>query len=51
MGQSSWAAGALEAGAVHAGDCADAIGSFIVARGAIENVPWTCQQSQASGIQ
>jgi len=51
IGQSSPSAGAVEAGAAHAGDWAGAIGSFSAVRGAMEKVPCTCQQSQASGIQ
>ncbi|MBA7692954.1 hypothetical protein ES703_101529 [subsurface metagenome] len=39
IGQSSRDAGALEAGAAHAGDSAGAIGSFSAERGAMENVP------------
>jgi hypothetical protein len=63
IGQSSRAAGRAEAGAaqsggdedngvvVVAGDDAGAAESARGCRGAMANVPWTCQQSHANGIQ
>ena len=51
IGQSPTAAGAVDTGADEAAVAAGAARVWSTARGAMQNVPCTCQQSQARGIQ
>ena len=51
IGQSPTAAGAVDTGADQAGVAAGTARVWSAARGAMQNVPCTCQQSQARGIQ